>query len=143
MKLHDSKFSAKHEFIELFDFTFGWTLTWMWMLSEKKGGASWQSVPGASLWPPVCGNICVSMIQHKNTCSQISFIISYFLYLFLTLYSHCMLRGLTKQWSTTQGNQKCNVYKILFISYLYTFWQYVQLACESYKKASLWLKNDL
>lgn len=58
------KFSAKHDFIWLLDFTFGWTLTWMWMLSEKKGGASWRSVPGASPWPPVCRKCVSQVFQH-------------------------------------------------------------------------------
>lgn len=46
-------FSVKQDFIWLINFTSGWTLTWMWTPSVKKGGASWRSVPGASPWPPV------------------------------------------------------------------------------------------
>lgn len=55
--------------VTLFDlyFTFGWTLIWMWMPSEKKGGASWRSVPGASPWPPICKNNNVSLKQHTFT----------------------------------------------------------------------------
>lgn len=35
----------------------------MWRPSVRKGGASWRSVPGASLWPPVENNSISSTLQ--------------------------------------------------------------------------------
>lgn len=44
----------------------------MWKLSARKGGASWRSVPAASLWPPVGDKGVRSHLQPSNFTSSIS-----------------------------------------------------------------------
>lgn len=50
-------------------FISGWTRIWTGRLSGRKGGVSWRSSPGVSLWPPVQQSTRTH--THTNTCKYL------------------------------------------------------------------------